>query len=169
MAPNYDKINLLPMFKGGVSHEQYTEFINTLALALRWISPLLNDVLGQVVPPAEFLRDGHPAYADGTNWNPTSPQYTNIAGGTATTAGGSTTETITVTGVTSADIPHVFIKTQGATPITILRYAAVTGGIEVTFSSDPGNDHVLYYLVFRNTGKGFYYYDTTGSQWRKLG
>lgn len=167
MAVNYNRINLLPTFKGGISYEQYTEFINTLALALRWISPLLNDVIGQVVPPAEFLREAHASYADGINWNPTSTQYTNIAGGTATTAGGATTETITVAGITSSDIPFVFIKTQGATPVTILRYAAVTGGIEVTFSSDPGNDHVLYYLVNRNTGKGFYYYD--GSAWRKLG
>ena len=169
MAVSYDRVNLLPTFKGGISHEQYTDFINTLALALRWISPLLNDVLGQVVPPAEFLRLGHPAFADGTNWNPTSPQYTNIAGGTATTVGGNTTETITISDVTASDIPFVSIKTQGATPVTILRYAAVTDGIEVTFSSDPGNDHVLYYSVGRNTGKGFYYYDTSSSQWRKLG
>jgi len=167
MPVNHNRITLLPTFIGVVSHEQYTEFINTLALALRWISPLLNDVLGQVVPPAEFLREGHIAYADGTNWNPTSTQYTNIAGGTATTVGGSTTETITVTGATASDIPYVFIKTQGASPVIMLRYATVTDGIEVTFSSDPGNDHVLYYLVFRNTGKGFYYYD--GSAWRKLG
>lgn|SRR3990167_4391263 len=169
MPVNHNRITLLPTFKGVVSYEQYTEFINTLALSMRWISPLLNDVLGQVVPPAEFLRDGHVAYADGINWNPTSPQYTNVAGGTATTAGGNTTETITITGVTTSDIPYVFIKTQGAIPVMMLRYATVTNGIEVTFSSDPGSDHVLYYLIFRNTGKGFYYYDTTGSQWRKLG
>ena len=121
MPVNHNRITLLPTFIGVVSHEQYTEFINTLALALRWISPLLNDVLGQVVPPAEFLREGHIAYADGTNWNPTSTQYTNIAGGTATTVGGSTTETITVTGATASDIPYVFIKTQGASPVIMLR------------------------------------------------
>ena len=57
MPVNHNRITLLPTFIGVVSHEQYTEFINTLALALRWISPLLNDVLGQVVPPAEFLRE----------------------------------------------------------------------------------------------------------------
>lgn len=164
---NSNRINLLPTAKNAVSYEQYTDFINTMALALRWISPLLNDVIGQVVPPAEFLRAGHIAYADGTNWNPTSTQYTNVAGGTATTTGGATDETITVTGATASDIPYVSIKTQGAMPVTILRYAAVTGGIEITFSSDPGNDHVIQYLLFRNTGKGFYYYD--GSAWQKLG
>ena len=167
MAVNYDRINLLPTFKGAISHEQLISFINTMALVLRWTSPLLNDVLGQVVPPAEFLREGLIAYADGTNWNPTSTQYTNVAGGTATTVGGNPTETITVTGATASDIPFVLIKTQGATPVMILRSAAVTGGIEITFSSDPGNDHIVYYLLFRNTGKGFYYYD--GSAWRKLG
>lgn len=170
MAVNYDRINLLPTFRNGVSYEQYTEFINMMALVLRWTSPIMNDVLGQVVPPAEFLRDGHLAYADGTNWNPTSNQYANVVGGVVTTAGGNPTETLTVSGVTTSDIAIISIKTQGATPVTILRHATVTGGIEVTFSSDPSNDHVLNYLIFRNTGKGHYYYDTSsGGSWRKLG
>lgn len=166
---NRDAIWALPSTKGAISYEEYTSFINTLAMALNFISPLLNSALGQIVPGSEFLRLGHPAFADGTNWNPTSPQYTNIAGGIVTTAGGATTETIAVTGVTASDIPYVAIKTQGASPTMILRRAAVTDGIEITFASDPGNDHVIEYLLFRNTGKGFYYYDTTGSQWRKLG
>lgn len=166
---NRDAIWALPVVKGAVSHEEYTSFINTLAMALNFISPLLNSALGQVEPGLEFKRLGHPSFADGTNWNPTSPQYASVAGGAATTAGGATTETITVTGATASDIPYVSIKTQGASPTIILRYAAVTDGIEITFASDPGNDHVVQYLLFRNTGKGFYYYDTTGSQWRKLG
>lgn len=166
---NYDAIYGLPTKKGAISHEEYTSFINNLSNVLNFISPFLNSNLGQTVPGAEYLRLGHLSFADGTNWNPTSPQYTNFAGGTATTVGGATTETITVTGATTNDIPYVFIKTQGASPTMILRYAAVTDGIEITFASDPGNDHVIQYLLFRNTGKGFYYYDTTGSQWRKLG
>lgn len=166
---NRDAVWALPTTKGAISYEEYTSFINTLALALVFVNPLLNTVLGQAVPGSEFLLDGFKSYADGTNWNPTSPQYTNLVGGTATTAGGATTETITVTGATASDIPYVSIKTQGASPAMILRYAAVTDGIEITFASDPGNDHVIQYLLFRNTGKGFYRYDTTGSQWRKLG
>lgn len=166
---NRDAVWALPMTKGAISYEEYTNFINVLAKALNFISPLLNSALGQAVPNSEFLRLGQTAFADGTNWNPTSPQYANIIGGIATTAGGNTTETITITGVTVSDIPYISIKTQGISPTIILRYAAVTDGIEITFASDPGNDHIIQYLLFRNSGKGFYYYDTTGSQWRKLG
>lgn len=166
---NRDAIWTLPTTRGAVSHEEYTNFINVLAYALAFVSPLLNTALGQVVPGSEFLRDGQWGYADGTNWNPTSPQYANVAGGAVTTVGGNTTETITVTGATASDIPYVAIKTQGASPTMILRRAAVTDGIEITFASDPGNDHVIEYLLYRNTGKGLYRYDTNGNQWRKLG
>ena len=84
---NRDAIWLLPVTKGAVSHEEYTSFVNNLAYVLNFISPLLNSALGQAVPGAEFLRDGQLSFADGTNWNPTSPQYANITGGTATTNG----------------------------------------------------------------------------------
>lgn len=170
MPTDFNRINLLPLSKGAISYEEYTDFINLLALVLRWISPLVNNMLGQIVPQAEYLRDGHLAYADGVNWNPTSPQYANVYGGNVMTTGVGDTETFTITGITTSDIPMVFIKTQGTNPVMILRYACMANGIEVTFSSNPGNDHILNYLVFRNTGKGFYYYDTSsGGSWRKVG
>lgn len=67
--------------------------------------------------------------------------------GTVTTAGGAAAEVVTVANVASTDIVYVGIKAVGATPRTIVSAAAGTGSITVTFSGDPSNDHVLYYIV----------------------
>lgn len=69
--------------------------------------------------------------------------------GTFTTAGGDTTESITVTGATATDIAVVTVKTAGASPVSIVAAAAGTNAITVTTSADPSTDHVLYYVVYR--------------------
>lgn len=66
--------------------------------------------------------------------------------GLFTTAGGDTTETISVTGVVSSDLVFVFSKTGNA---QVVRAAAGTDEITVTTSADPGNDDVLQYMVLR--------------------
>lgn len=152
-----------------LSYRSKAMVINRLILALYHISPVLNNVLGQAVPDNEFLRDGMPAFADGTNWNPSAgSNHPPVYGGTHTTVGGSDTETISVTGVTTADIIFVGLKSAGATYIaTPLFYYPITDAIKVVMSTDPGADHVLQYIVFRKNGKGFYRYD--GTNWQKLG
>lgn len=37
---------------------------------LKWISPIVNNDCGKVVPNAEYLRDGILAYANGVDWLP---------------------------------------------------------------------------------------------------
>lgn len=49
---------------------QEVNLLNLVLEAVYWISPMLNEYLGQAEPPAELRRDGMLAYADGTNWNP---------------------------------------------------------------------------------------------------
>lgn len=44
--------------------------LNLTIEALYWITPMLNEYLGQVEPPVELRRDGMLAYADGTLWDP---------------------------------------------------------------------------------------------------
>ena len=56
---------------GGQRPEEERTLLNRFFDTLKWMSPLVNlGRLGQVEPPAAFLRDGMIAYADGTNWNP---------------------------------------------------------------------------------------------------
>lgn len=60
----------IPTGKGDISETQFKEFVNRIASALYWISPVLNKSLGQAEPPTAYKRDGALAYADGTSWNP---------------------------------------------------------------------------------------------------
>jgi hypothetical protein len=69
--------------------------------------------------------------------------------GAHTTVGGAAAEAITLTGLLATDIPMVVLKTQGASPQTILTTVATADTLTVTFSADPSTDHVLYYTVFR--------------------
>lgn len=74
-----------------------------------------------------------------------------VSAGTHTTAGGDASETITDAEVLATDVVMVMIKTEGATPVTCDRAAAAAGSIAVTMSADPSTDHVLQYVVFRQS------------------
>lgn len=65
-------MSLLPLKRGLLKEEDYIKQINQLYEALRWVSPIVNDKVGQVEPSADYRFDGLLAYADGTNWNPNS-------------------------------------------------------------------------------------------------
>lgn len=77
------------------------------------------------------------------------PSHIVFAAASVTTAGGSATETITVAGVTTADIVFAVMKTAGITPVTILRAAPGTGNISIVFSANPSTDTVISYQVLR--------------------
>jgi len=53
-----------------IGHQQAADTLNRVAETALWISPVLNDKIGQMPPPDNLKRDGLLAYADGTNWNP---------------------------------------------------------------------------------------------------
>jgi hypothetical protein len=72
-----------------------------------------------------------------------------IAAGRFTTAGGDANESITVSGLVATDNVQLHVHTKGATPRTLVAYAAGTGAIAVEMSGDPSTDHVLEYAVFR--------------------
>lgn len=68
---------------------------------------------------------------------------------THTTAGGSTTEVITVTGALSSDLAFVMLETEGGAPVTVDAAKAGAGNITVEFSADPSTDHVVSYMLLR--------------------
>ena len=72
-----------------------------------------------------------------------------IAAGSFTTVGGDADEAILVSGCLASDIAMVVLKSPGAIPRTILSSAAALGQINVVFSGDPDDDHVVSYLLFR--------------------
>lgn len=56
--------------KDVLSYEESSGLINKCLDSLLWLSPLINEKVGHIEPPADYKRDGLLAYADGTNWNP---------------------------------------------------------------------------------------------------
>ena len=66
-----------------------------------------------------------------------------------TTAGGSATEAITVTGVTTSSKIIATLKDDGSNNVTI-KTAKATGAntVTVVFSGDPGNDAIVAILAF---------------------
>lgn len=79
----------------------------------------------------------------------TAPSAQIVAQGEFTTAGGDANETIPVTGCLETDYALVSIKTNGATPRTLVSYDTDAGSIGVVMSGDPSTDHVLSWMVFR--------------------
>lgn len=79
----------------------------------------------------------------------TKDKYDVIASGVFTTAGGDATESISVEGMTTTDIPMVTMNTVGASPVTVKAATAAAGAITVTMSADPSTDHKLSYIVLR--------------------
>ena len=72
-----------------------------------------------------------------------------VAAGLKTTAGGSSSVTITDANIAVGDICVVTVNTNGAVPRTVTTAIAASGQINVVMSGDPSTDHVLNYVVFR--------------------
>lgn len=72
-----------------------------------------------------------------------------VLSGTASSAAGSTSQTLTVAGVLSTDSVMAIVKTQGAVPVMVAAAAAGSGSITLKYTADPGADHVIQYFVFR--------------------
>ncbi len=69
--------------------------------------------------------------------------------GTFTTAAGSASQAITVTGALNTDLAFAQLKTAGATPRTLLTAIAAANAVNLVFSGDPLADHVVCYQVLR--------------------
>ena len=65
-----------------------------------------------------------------------------------TTAAGNATQSFYVPGVKFFNKVVASIKTLGETPVTILTAKCINDNIQVVFSADPGNDHVITLLTF---------------------
>lgn len=70
--------------------------------------------------------------------------------GRHTTVGGGAVETIEIKGVEETDICLVTINEVGASPVTIVQAKPVTDALEITFSADPSDDHVISYKIYAN-------------------
>lgn len=90
-------------------------------------------------------------YCNGTTWFavPSGSNDYIIGAGLFTTVGGDATESITVAGAVSTDVPIVTVNTDGGTPRTVTKAICTTNAITVTMSGDPSTVHVLNYLVIR--------------------
>jgi hypothetical protein len=77
------------------------------------------------------------------------PSHVVKFGGLHTTAGGSASESFTVTGATGTDLPFVQMVDNGTGNVTIVQVAAGTNLLSITFSADPGNDTVVSYQLLR--------------------
>jgi len=69
--------------------------------------------------------------------------------GLHTTAGGSASESFTVTGAVSGDLPFIQMIDNGTANVTVVQAAVGTNLLSVTFSADPGNDTVIAYQLLR--------------------
>jgi len=63
-------VTSIPILKDSFERPEIQQVMNKVLGTLIWISPLINEKLGQSAPPSDYLRDGMLAYADGVNWNP---------------------------------------------------------------------------------------------------
>lgn len=112
---------------------------------------------GSAVPVtvAPFITSGD--IADGSVTKPklaagVQPSHIVKFAGEHTTVGGGLTENITVTGVVAADdLAFCMMMTFGSTPVQLVRAIAGTNVIQVEFSADPSNDHVVGYQVLVGT------------------
>lgn len=78
------------------------------------------------------------------------PSHIVLFAGSFTTAGGDADEQISVPGVvTATDTVFVQLHTKGGTPRTILTAQTGTDVVNLVFSGDPSNDHVVKYQVIR--------------------
>lgn len=74
-------------------------------------------------------------------------QYVIDFSGELTTVGGAATEDFTVTGLVAGQKVFVQMKDDGTNNVTILAAEAnATDTLRVTFSGDPGNDAIFYYM-----------------------
>jgi len=77
------------------------------------------------------------------------PSHFSAYAGTFTTVGGDAVESISVSGVTTADKAFVVVSTRGGTPRYVQHAVTASNAITVTLDGDPSTDHVLTYIVFR--------------------
>ena len=75
--------------------------------------------------------------------------YRLISAGSHTTTGGSSLEKIPLPGLLASDGVQANLAILGKTPVSLLCATAGVNKLQLTFSADPGKDHVLHYQVMR--------------------
>lgn len=105
-----------------------------------------NSPLGTVY---RVVSEGIAIVAFGHQAAPTLPSHTVVLAGHHKTTGGSALEKVALPGLKTTDMVHVGLSAVGKTPRTV-QYSVATGNsLHVNFDADPGNDHVLHYVVYR--------------------
>lgn len=80
------------------------------------------------------------------------PAYDCIFAGSATSAGGDATETVTLTGALATDRVLVTVTDDGTNDVTIASAKMTANTLTVVLSGDPGTDLTFDYAVFRQAG-----------------
>lgn len=75
-----------------------------------------------------------------------------FAHGSATSAGGDATETVTITGALATDKVLVTVTDDGTNSVTISDAKMTANTLTVVFSGDPSSDATFDYVVFRPAG-----------------
>lgn len=104
-------------------------------------------------------NDGSGIYQiDSISTNVTVAAYTSSAAtashvvkfaGQETTAGGSASESFTVTGALATDLAFVQVVNDGTNNVTVLQADVSADSLDVTFSGDPSSDTVINYQILR--------------------
>lgn len=77
------------------------------------------------------------------------PSHIIALAGTLTTAGGATTEAVTLSGLVSTDSGVFCLRDSGTNDISIKSYTEGDGSVSIEFSGDPGSDAKVEYIVPR--------------------
>ena len=110
------------------------------------LSGFPNSPIGRV---HRITESGTAIVAFGCSTAPQLSPYQLITAGSHTTSGGSPTEKIPLAGLLASDLMHTSIAVLGKTPVSLLCSTAGVNKLQLTFSSDPGKDHVVQYFIFR--------------------
>lgn len=113
--------------------------IQTLAAKQNGYPLLFNGYMARF---AKLVKD----YADSISGTPS--HSVKFAGSQTST--NNATMTFTVTGAQTSDIVLATLKTQGASPVTILTArVSAANTVEIVWSAAPSTDHVFNYAILR--------------------
>lgn len=110
------------------------------------LSGFPNSPIGRV---HRITESGSAIVAFGSSAAPLLSPYRLITAGSHTTTGGSPIEKIPLQGIVASDLVHVTLAALGKAPVSLLCATAGLNKLQLTFSGDPGKDHVLHYQVMR--------------------
>jgi hypothetical protein len=95
------------------------------------------------------LSNGEAIVAFGQSAYPPLAPHRLLMAGQYKTVGGAVLEKIPLPGLLASDIVQVMLASPGKPPCMVQSATPTVNSLHVTFSADPGSDHVLHYVVYR--------------------